>query len=176
GVLLCAVLGLGACLVDEDQPCGDEFVELSGIYGGCVCPRGSVLDAQGKRCKKCGAHEKAQNDVCVCDEGYERPSGGGACALIQDSGSADASDTPDGPPSGEGESCETSADCASYAATFCQNLQAPFVCLVQGCATGQRSCSGSYVCCSFPDIPPLAGANGLCIPESNCAPFGKVVK
>jgi hypothetical protein len=50
------------------------------------------------------------------------------------------------------------------------------VCLVQGCVTGERSCSGANVCCSFADIPPLAAANGLCIPEANCAPFGKVVK
>jgi hypothetical protein len=177
---LSALIALVAgCLVDSDRPCGDELVELPGLYMGCVCPRGSVFDPESKRCTSCRDHEKVSDNVCVCVSGYMRPRTGAACTPIEDTGVADASDVADASsqaPTGEGESCKTSADCASYDATFCQTVQAPNVCLVQGCATGETRCSPANVCCSFADFPPFAAANGLCIPERNCIGPGKVVK
>ena len=168
-----------ACIVDHDDPCGPRQVETQGDYAGCVCARGYVWSSDGTRCVRCGENQVARNGECVCEQGFARPSSSAACAPITDGATEDASESTDasGPPenTGEGTSCSGASDCEGLDASVCQTLAAPNICLIQGCATGERVCSASSVCCSFADFAPLAGTNGLCVPEGNCIGPGKPV-
>jgi len=116
----------------------------------------------------------------VCATGYERASATAACEMIVDSGQPDeGEDAGAGEPqytfTGEGMACTSAADCEGYDATFCQTLQAPNVCLIQGCESADRPCPESEVCCSFAGFALLEATHGLCIPADSCMAPGMVV-
>lgn len=168
------------CLVDTDKPCDDNEVEVDGegTITGCVCAPGAVPNEDGHGCSPCGAHEEAMSGVCVCEEGYERANARAECEEIGDAGSMmddeDAGEEPmSSEPTGIGEDCDTAADCAEYDATFCQNLQEPHQCLLQGCAVGDVVCPETQVCCVVDVLPQLAAANGLCVDD--CVAPGMMV-
>ena len=173
---VCSVLGvLASCIVDRDKPCDSHQVELEGRLTGCVCAPDAVPNAAADGCVPCAEHEQVRGGVCVCESGYAKPQPDSACAPIVDAGQSDGGGASGAGPSGEGMPCDGPADCADYAASYCQTIIAPHVCLVQGCASGVSRCSGSNVCCSFDDFALLASTHGLCIPEANCVAPGKVV-
>ena len=155
------LLMAGACIVDEDKPCGAGQVKYANDFEGCVCAQGLVPNTDGVGCHACASGEVVVGDRCV--------------AMPADAGSSGMDAGPSSGSRGEGETCTGPSDCASFDATYCQMLQAPFVCLVQGCATGEHRCSGERVCCDFAALPLLAATNGLCVPSGSCPAPGKVV-
>lgn len=79
------------------------------------------------------------------------------------------------PPTGQGEHCDTSADCAAYESTFCETLQS-HTCLLEKCATHENTCPNEWSCC---DLTSLIGAS-LCVPperlmDGACPAGGKMV-
>jgi hypothetical protein len=174
------LLFTAGCLVGDER-CGKNQVEnTQGIFDTCVCKEGTIPSADNKRCEPCqGAFEQAVEGACQCIVGYQRV--GGTCmpaAVVPDAG--DMSDAGDAAMSGpltgtmgQGDSCQSNADCAGKDATWCVNLRPPFQCFVQNCANGQRACSAGRVCCDLSGlVAPLAAANGLCLETANCAPIG----
>lgn len=165
-----------ACIVDSDDHCGKRQMELEGKYVGCICEPGYVFSMDGKRCVACGDHEIVRDNACVCDDGYARARAGESCQLVADAGTSDTSNGSEVPAStGEGTACTTSADCEGLYATYCVTLLPPSTCVIQGCASGERKCPASSVCCSFADFAPLASTNGICTPPTMCIAPGKQV-
>lgn len=64
------------------------------------------------------------------------------------------------PPTGFGQACATSADCANFEASYCESLSSK-VCLKAACKADPSSCPGDWACC---DIALLG--NSLCLPQS----------
>lgn len=153
---------LGGCLVDSGAPCGDWLHEAES--GACVCPAGF----------------SPSGTVCVADQ--RTPSESPAAETDCDAGSAcECQSSPDCPhgelcdtfgsgrcapaPSGLGNACSASADCAGGEATFC-DLFASRTCQVQGCLELAGVCPGDYICCNYAIL-----STSLCIP-ANSAPDG----
>jgi branched-chain amino acid transport system substrate-binding protein len=63
-------------------------------------------------------------------------------------------------PFGQGEPCETHADCSSYSADYCETMVS-HTCLYQGCDKEVNNCSEGYRCCDFSSL----GLPALCIEE-----------
>lgn len=155
---------LSACLVRGDR-CGKDQEPIDGDFIGCICVDGTVPAADGIGCEPCPENEVAAGIACVCAAGYARTAGGD-CAPSGDGGV-------EALPEGQGEPCNSSADCAGFEATFCDTLQSNS-CLVRGCVTGENSCLSSEECCDL-SIYPVAGlaeAGGLCIPQGLCDTAG----
>jgi hypothetical protein len=171
--LAAAFAFIASCVVSGDDRCGERQVEQKGEYQGCICEPGFVFSTDGKRCVQCGDHEVVRDSVCVCDDGYARPSNGKPCEAVVDAGPQDAASAPG--ETGEGTACTTSADCEGLYATYCVTLLPPSTCIIQGCATGERTCPGSSVCCDFADFAALASTNGICTPPAMCIAPGKRV-
>jgi hypothetical protein len=169
------LLLIASCIVDSDHPCGEQQVELTGMYVGCVCKPGYVFSADGKQCVKCAEHEVVRAGECVCDEGFARANSSAACEPLADAGQPAPEDAAIPAVTGEGTACTTSADCEGLYATYCVTLLPPSRCIIQGCATGERKCPTNEVCCSFDDFAPLASTHGICSPPSMCVSPGKQV-
>jgi len=172
------LLSLSASCILEDERCGPYQQKFDGDFEGCKCVEGAVATADNRACTPCGQFETAMNNACVCMPGYSKQAG--VCTPVVDAGSTDAgidSGMTATAPTGEGMSCSSSADCASYDAKFCQNLRPPGMCFVQGCATGATTCFGDRVCCDLSPygVPALVAAGGLCLPPSSCNAPAKVV-
>lgn len=110
-----ATLGISACLVDPDAPCGEGFVERAD--GSCVCADEKI--AQGGKCVACGKDERAESGACVCKLGFERSSSGVCRESMPDagtSGGADAGVRCDAATCASSPAavanCESSAECA----------------------------------------------------------------
>ncbi|MBN2528996.1 MAG: ABC transporter substrate-binding protein [Deltaproteobacteria bacterium] len=79
------------------------------------------------------------------------------------------------PPSGQGQTCETQADCASFGATYCET-GFTHTCLWQGCDKNLNNCSAGYQCCEFSwmNLPNLcvditvSGGQCACGTTENC--------
>jgi hypothetical protein len=84
-------------------------------------------------------------------------SGGYACNT---SGSASYCQRP---PTGVGQTCTSSADCANSEATYCETLQS-HVCLVQGCSKSPDDCFSGNACCDLTTL----GLPTLCLPAGAC--------
>ena len=63
------------------------------------------------------------------------------------------------PPSGFGMTCQTTADCAAFEASYCEALSS-HSCLLSGCKVDPSTCPGDWACC---DIALLG--NSLCLPQ-----------
>jgi hypothetical protein len=156
--LLLAFVGVGGasgCLYDAGNRCdsGQKYDPSSGL---CLCAGNTVAGDHG--CVACGDHEIAQNDACVCEAGYQKPSGATVCAII---------------PTGLGNACTADKDCnvdptydtchASGDSGYCTNA---------GCAS-DSDCTGGYACntsgsASFCQRPPT-GQGMACTSSDDCA-------
>jgi hypothetical protein len=171
------------CLVQDDDRCGTAERKYEFIFEGCVCAPGHVPNADGIGCEACGENEEVKGGACACVEGYARASASAVCESQLDAGGQlDAGSQADaGMPAptgtrGQDMPCSSSSDCEGYDATFCMTLQAPNVCLVQGCARGDSRCAQGRECCEVTVLPQLAAAGGLCVPTGACTAPGVVVK
>jgi hypothetical protein len=175
--LSAGLLLLAGCIVDEDNACGENQTEEKGKYRGCICVENTVPTADGRACQACGMNEVPANGMCSCAVGYRRPAVGMPCAMIVDSGMSGNDSGAAAGPTGQDSPCTTQADCAAFDATLCQDLQAPKICLVQGCASGGSTCSSGRDCCVFPSfVPTLGSAGGVCLPTGSCASPGMVMQ
>lgn len=148
------ILGLVAassgCLYDSADRCGhDQELDEHDL---CQCVDGRAL--VGGECEPCeGEHEVASGGACGCEEGFVRD-GQGVCT--------DEENVVGTWPTGQGEPCDVSDDCAGQQATYCETF---FIhqCLVEGCALeGAAPCSEGWLCCDFTD---LAGVS-VCIDQT----------
>ncbi len=165
-----ASLAFGGCAIEGNEACGAHQVYKTGgdilEYAVCVCDeaKGYVFDElQGYGCKR-------------CPEG-EMPIGGKCAAPAPDGGQelADASSSPSAP-TGVGEYCESSDDCADFDAKYCA-VQTN-ACMLDSCATGANTCTADTVCCDFSKL--LANFS-LCVPAEqlsggNCPMGGMKVE
>src|SRR4051812_21790615 len=97
------LLGLSSCLYDSSDRC-DEGQAYDASAGLCVCTGNSIAGTTttgAEGCVPCPEHEVASNDACACEEGYQRPTPGGACVNVPDA---------------LGLACESDQDCTD--ATF----------------------------------------------------------
>lgn len=188
GILLVFVASVVGCLVDPDDPCGEQFSKVSD--GACACPAGSIV--AGGVCSPCGEHERSEGNQCVCEGGYERATGSSECVAITDE-SAQPVGSPEAgaggcsssaecgagllcdvygarecvaAPSGFGAACTRASDCAGTEATFCDTF-ASRTCQVQGCSELGGVCPGDMICCSYAIL-----SVSLCIPSDH-APGGQ---
>lgn len=178
-VLYCcfALLLCGACLYDADDRCGDDR-RLDGDV--CVCKAGSAerdgvcqavlpdagAGASGADCERDEDCAAGEGSVCK-----RTASGSGYCTR---SGCANDKDCPPSyfcvtdaapsfcsrPPTGQGESCSSSADCSAYDATFC-GVGDPrgATCWVPDCT--EHSCEPGYMCFDLSQL--LPGAPKACV-------------
>jgi hypothetical protein len=79
-------------------------------------------------------------------------------------------------PTGFGVSCQTSADCAGYEATYCEAFRS-HTCQLQDCASGATTCPSEWGCCDF---TALIGVSMCMAPEAlvdgACPGGAKLVK
>ena len=173
----CWLLMSGGCLYDADHRCGDDR-HLDGRV--CVCNAGTreqngvcvmaVPDAgagaPGAECK--------QDEDCEADEHRlckRTASGGGYCTRSECAANEDcpqsffcvtdaAPSFCSRPPTGQGEHCSSSADCAGFDATFC-GVGDPrgATCWVPDCTDG--SCEPGYMCYDLSQL--LPGAPKACV-------------
>jgi hypothetical protein len=197
---LIVLLGSWSACIVGDQRCGENQIEIQGSFRFCACKPGTVANASGIGCVRCGKHEKVESETCVCAAGYTRATADAPCAKTaidqpcEVDGSCDAGCTANAdcttgwscevdagthfckqPPTGQGAHCDTSADCAGNEATFCENLQS-HTCLLEKCATHENVCPNEWSCC---DLTSLIGAS-LCVPperlvDGACPAGGKMV-
>jgi hypothetical protein len=173
----CWLLLCGACLYDPDDRCGDDR-HLEGRV--CVCNAGSeerngVCEAAlpdagaggpGADCAADEDCEAAEHSICK-----RTPSGGGYCTRAECASDEDCpqsffcvSDVSPSfcsrPPTGQGESCSSSADCQSFDATFC-GVGDPrgATCWVPDCT--DDSCEPGYMCFDLSQL--LPGAPKACV-------------
>jgi hypothetical protein len=68
------------------------------------------------------------------------------------------------PPTGQGMTCDSAADCTGYEATYCESFQA-HICLVSGCTVSPNSCHEGWACC---DLSALGLNETLCVEQGAC--------
>jgi hypothetical protein len=165
-------LALTGCLVDDNNVCGENQREFTGLSDGCVCVMGTVPNDDGVGCKPCPAGQSAMSGRCVADKPATPDAGGSDAMSMMPARNGTV---------GQGMTCATSADCASFDATFCETQQSK-TCLVRDCATGERVCADDRVCCDFsalasfgPTFAEFAATNGVCVPMGGCAAPGRMV-
>ena len=73
------------------------------------------------------------------------------------------------PPTGDGEPCQSSIDCAGTDATFCETFTT-HVCYVEGCSLTANDCFGGKECCD------LTGLSGGLIKKQICVKAGACTK
>jgi hypothetical protein len=113
------------CLVDSDQPCGDNEQKLDADFGGCECVANAVLDADKGGCSLCGANEEVQQGACACKAGFARPAEGAACVASQ-----------------QGAACSSASGCSGeYPYCAPQGY-----CTKSPCITDQDCSVGGYAC------------------------------
>jgi hypothetical protein len=181
---LASLLASGCIL--EDQKCGENQVEISNLFEGCICAPNAVPNTDGIGCRPCDANQEVKAGACVCSAGFSRASPTAACMMVAvadageptEGGTIDT-DTGTAMPSGTrglGMSCASAADCESFDATYCVLIQAPNTCQIEGCAIKAHTCPSDYDCCDFGTFAAFASTNGLCVPTGKCpAGIGKVV-
>ncbi|MEO8180532.1 MAG: hypothetical protein ABI895_16985 [Deltaproteobacteria bacterium] len=108
---------------------------------------------------RCGEHQVLwDNDLrCICAEGYVVSAEGG-CAPVD----ANA-------PTGVGTQCTSDADCAGFAADYCESLFSK-TCLVKNCTLTPDNCFQGFECCSLSSIPGFESVPPLCVAQGLCAP------
>jgi hypothetical protein len=158
-VLLIAGFATG-CSFDAEARC-DENMELHGDGVKCVCSEGYAFTASG--CVRCRVNEVPTDDGCACRDGYTLASNGRCqpAPKMVDAGSSD--DEAPRPPTGVGEPCDSSEDCAGTDATYCETLVSQ-TCVVEGCSVEANDCFVGEECCDLTAF----GMPTLCVPEGRC--------
>jgi hypothetical protein len=156
-------------IVDADKTgctlCGaNEEVK----QGACECKGGFARPAAGQACvasqqgAACTANSGCGGDFPYCaPQGYCTKSpcssnadctlGGYACETTASPAYCSR------PPTGQGKTCASAADCAGLEANACMGG----ACLVSGCKTTTR-CHGSWACCDFSAF----GMADVCVPDT----------
>jgi hypothetical protein len=161
----------GACVACPEHEVGSP--------DGCVCEPGYARPEPEAACELSGGlgAECAEDADCGdqryphCQLPSEGSSGAGYCTNADCSSSADCQgdyscndrQTPsfcERPPTGLGQACSSSDDCAGNEASYCETVSAKS-CVVNDCAPDPSRCYGDWVCC---DIGLLS--QSLCIPPS----------
>lgn len=161
GMLLAfsSLLGVSSCLYDSSDRCdpGQAFDSSAGI---CVCTGNTIAGTHpdgSPGCVACGEHEVAEADACRCEDGYERPTAEGACALVPDA---------------LGLACESDDDCTDATYDTCHLLDdGSGYCTNVDCTPG--SCDGGYACdtAATPSYcaRPRQGEGQSCASQEDCA-------
>ncbi|HEY6880216.1 MAG TPA: hypothetical protein VI299_19465 [Polyangiales bacterium] len=144
------------CLIDHDR-CDAHQVEYSKDFALCLCEPNAVINPSGVGCTPCGAHELAQNDVCVCEPGYTKQSADGGCS---------ASDI--------GAACSAETACSAAYPYCVMTSGSAGYCSTSGCARN-ADCPGGWTCeqkgadryCS----KPRTGLGVSCSSQADCAGF-----
>jgi hypothetical protein len=175
----------GVCVCKDNTIAGDHGCVACAEHelaqgGSCVCDTGYSRPPAGGPCavipQNLGAHCDPAAPSCdasyptchalAASDGYCTSSG---CATNDDCTGGYACDTSvspsycQRPPTGVGQSCASSADCASYEASYCETLQS-HVCLVQGCSKSPDDCFSGNQCCDLSGF----GLPFLCVPTGTC--------
>ena len=149
---------VGLCLCDEgwvETEDGSCALAPEGL--GAPCDAATLCtDPSFDRCTSAGA-----------DPGYCTTSG---CATTDDCPGEYACNTDatptfcQKPPEGLFAPCNSSEECASFEATYCEVVYA-HVCLVEDCSTTAQDCGfPGFTCCDFSGF----GLPNLCVPEGYC--------
>lgn len=152
--------------------CGENEV---GSLSGCDCAAGFGRSDPAQPCAPLGTLGQS----CVSDADCGDPAfsycamedQSGYCTRPDCSSSSDCSNDYscnsraarsfcERPPTGFGQSCQSSADCSGLEASYCEALSS-HVCLKDGCKAEPGICPGDWACC---DIALLG--NSLCLPRS----------
>ena len=160
-------------------PCGENELWQSGV---CACVTGYQRDAGSGACvvSPVGAPCDLTASSSGCDtEPYtvcrDHGEGAGYCTAACD-GDSDCPrgylcDTASSPAScksaavGQGDPCESAADCTGKDANYCENTLT-HLCIVVGCSVDNPlTCSEGFSCC---DVHSLGLALTLCVPEGQC--------
>jgi hypothetical protein len=146
---------VAGCVYDGGDRCGPNQVLVSADR--CACEPGMVPVAIG--CGPCGEYEVADDDACVCEEGYVRAEETGPCV-------------PDLP--GLGVACDESTPCVTEPFTHCQISAAGGYCTSSGCADTSE-CSAGYACDATATPPycqrPPTGQGVSCTAQEDCASY-----
>jgi hypothetical protein len=189
-----AALGICACdaeyalIGSKCEACAEHEV---GSPDGCVCAAGFVRPQPDAVCQAlAGLGQDCQADADCGDEDYgycrlETGSDAGYCTARDCDGSVgcpgdyscNTRQSPsfcEHPPSGLGQACSSSDDCAGNTASYCETVVAKS-CVVSECAPDPSKCYGDWVCC---DIGLLS--QSLCVPPSelengNCPAGGTLI-
>jgi hypothetical protein len=135
GLVFLVCVGPLGCLFDDDHPCGSRYV--LGERGACFLPDNDAGDDPAR--------------VETLDASSSSTTSGAST----DSGRA---------PTGLGASCESSADCAGYDATYCETFQS-HTCFIQNCTSDPGICPAGWSCC---ETVTRYGLPTLCLPDGNC--------
>ena len=155
-----SLLGLSSCVYDSSNRC-DEGQDYNANAGLCVCKGNTIAgttDEGTQGCVPCGEHEIASNDVCACEEGYQKPTPDAACTIV---------------PNALGLACESDEDCSDATYGTCHLLDdGSGYCTNVGCSS-QSECTGGYACdtMAVPTycVRPPAGAGQSCADDAGCA-------
>lgn len=159
----------GGCAIEGDSACDEHQLYVRGgtfiEHRVCVCDQdaGYIFDRQkGYGCKLCADGQTAANGQCVNAQATSD-------ASTDPDGSEDAADgsVSDAPPSGLGEPCDSTSDCAGFDAKYCVPIQN--VCMVDQCATRVNRCWSGAVCCDF---SLLFSGLSLCVPSDQLSQEG----
>lgn len=140
--ILCG--GSLGCLIDRGAPCGPNYRESS--TGSCTCLAGFA--AIEGRCEPTGdAASLATTNESPLDAGSLTCTTSSDCPatlLCDSAGNRKCIPVP----VGLGASCSERADCADYAADYCEVLSSG-TCQISGCADTGGSCPGDMLCCDY---------------------------
>lgn len=65
------------------------------------------------------------------------------------------------PPTGQGTTCASDADCAGFEASYCETVVSR-TCLVSNCSPSLNNCSDDFLCCDFASM----GLPSLCVSKA----------
>jgi len=156
--------GCDACGENEESM-GDKCVCKAGFNRSsdtapCEAAQGSELGSACSESDPC----VAPNDFCALseDEPYCTTQG---CKRNDDCPANWRCDTSgdegfcNRPPSGFGDPCQSSADCAGKEASYCESLMT-HVCIVNNCLPAPEDCPSQNVCC---DVSAFVPGASLCV-------------
>jgi len=134
------------CLVDPANLCGQHLVFSDA--GVCEMPR---------------APNDAATSIADAAEDATLPSDSATASESADAGLTVASDASH-IATGLGATCQTSADCAQFDATYCETFQS-HTCLIQNCVPDPSVCPMGWSCC---ETTTRFGLPTLCLPAGQC--------
>jgi hypothetical protein len=145
----------------------------------CVCAPGFSRDDATGACAPSGLGAACENDLSCADPAhpscYLVDGASGYCTRLNCATPADCEGgfacdltvSPSHcarPPVGQGQPCESAADCAGTEATYCETFMTN-VCLVERCTVGGSDCFTGWSCC---DLSGFGLNRQLCVLDGSC--------
>ncbi len=162
----------GGC---EPCPAGDVVEDSM-----CACPAGSlratdgscelVPTALGTECSPAAPCTDVTYGHCAADPDMTDYCTISGCSTTDDCPATytctawEAAPYCERPPTGLGDACDTSENCAASESTFC--APSGFVCLVQDCSLDLEDCPSGYTDCC--DLSPFGIPATVCVPQGTC--------